>query len=120
VQIDVIRDLLSRAEPGDTFHVLAAGTRVRPFAREPQHATPENVRAAVAFLEGAHLVGALDLDKALTEAAELLKGATNPVLVHVGSGVPALGERRQEGLAGRIPEGARYAGVGVGRRRDRA
>src|SRR5262249_61126309 len=48
------------------------------------------------------------------------RGKPTRVLVHRGGGVPALGERREEGLAGRIPEGARYAGVGVGRRWTRA
>src|SRR5262249_13800132 len=103
VQVDLVRHLLGKAEPGDTFAVLAAGTRVRPFAQEPVPATPDNVAAAVAFLEGSHLVGALDLGKALAEAAPLLRKGRNPVLVHVGSGVPALGERRQAQPAGPTP-----------------
>src|SRR5205807_3371830 len=92
VQIDVIRHLLSKAESGDTFNVLTAGTRVRAFSKERQEVTPPNVAAAVAFLEQAHLIGALDLGRGLAEAAALLKGAANPCLVHIGSGVPAMGE----------------------------
>src|SRR5206468_232652 len=37
-------------------------------------------------------------------------------LVHVGSGVAAMGERREDVLARRLPDGARYVGIGVGRR----
>src|SRR5262249_46587803 len=111
VQIDLIRHLLDRADPADTFTVLAAGTRVRAFAAEPQKVTPENVQAALAFLESSHLVGALDLGKALTEAATHLKKGTSPYLVHVGSGIAAMGERRQDMLIGRLPEGTRYVGI---------
>src|SRR4029077_4301163 len=75
-----------------------------------------NIKAAVAFLEGAHLVGALDLGRALNEAGKILKDSDNAYLVHVGSGIAALGERRDDVLAKRIPKGVRYVGVGVGRR----
>jgi ferric-dicitrate binding protein FerR (iron transport regulator)/tetratricopeptide (TPR) repeat protein len=115
-QVEVVRTLLANAEHEDTFSVLAAGARVQPFADRPRPATPENVAAAVAFLEQAHLVGALDLEKALDAAAPLLASADNPHLVHVGSGLAALGERRAERLARKVPTSARYVGVGVGKR----
>jgi thioredoxin-like negative regulator of GroEL len=116
VQIDVIRCLLSHAGPDDTFAVLAAGTRVQLLARQPQPVTPTNVAAMVAFLEDSHLIGALDLEKALGEAAPLLRAAKDPYLIHVGSGIAALGEQRTDKLVGLIPLGTRYVGVGVGRR----
>src|SRR5262249_49917159 len=103
-QIEVIRAFLGNAEPDDTFAVLAAGTRVRSLSNGPLSVTPENVRDAVAFLEGAHLIGALDLDNALKEAAPLLKAGRNPHLVHVGSGVAAVGEHRTHPLAKGLPE----------------
>lgn len=115
-QVEVVRSLLAEAEPDDNFAVLTAGTRVRTFARELRPVTPENVQEAITFLENAHLVGALDLGRALTEAAPLLKAGQAPFLVHVGSGIAALGERRVDVLAKRIPDGTRYVGVGVGRR----
>src|SRR5207245_5407903 len=77
---------------------------------------PENVQAAIAFLERAHLIGALDLGRALVAAEPFLKAGQNPHLVHLGSGIAAMGERREDALARQIPEGARYVGVGVGRR----
>jgi ferric-dicitrate binding protein FerR (iron transport regulator) len=120
VQIDVIRSLLANAEHDDTFVLFTAGTRVRRFADEPVPATPENVRSATEFLERTHLVGALDLGQALAEAEPFLKAGQNPHLVHVGSGIATLGERRADVLARRLPAGVRYVGVGVGKRWSRA
>src|SRR5262249_24703293 len=115
-QIDVIRALLGNAEPDDSFVVLSAGTRVRALSGKPQLVIPENVSAAVSFLESSHLIGALDLDRALSDAASILKDAKNAYLVHVGSGIAAMGEKRDDVLAKRIPEGTRYIGIGVGKR----
>ncbi|HXG09156.1 MAG TPA: VIT domain-containing protein [Gemmataceae bacterium] len=120
-QIDIIQTLLQHIEHRDTFAVLTAGTRVHSLFPEPQPATPENIQAAIEFLERSHLIGALDLGSAL-EAAESfvkvssLEPTTEHYLVHVGSGVATLGERREDGLVKRLPEGVRYVGVGVGKR----
>jgi tetratricopeptide (TPR) repeat protein len=119
-QIEIIRGLLANADADDTFTVLAAGTRVRPFADKPLPVTPENVKAALAFLESSHLIGALDLGRALAEAEPFLKAAKGSHLVHVGSGVAAMGERHDDVLAKRLPDGVRYVGVGVGRRWNRS
>src|SRR5262249_10768587 len=64
----------------------------------------------------AHLIGALDLGKALSEAQPILTAKPNGYLVHVGSGIPAMEERRQDVLIKRIPEGTRYVGGVVGKR----
>jgi hypothetical protein len=119
VQVEVIRGLLDQTDPADTFTVLTAGTRVRPFAKEPLPVTPANVRDALSFLESSHLIGALDLELALNEAATTSrerKRAEESYLVHVGTGIAAMGERREDVLARKIPEGTRYIGVGVGKR----
>lgn len=120
VQIDVISGLLAHAEPGDTFTVLSANTRVSSFSPQGRPVTPENVQAAVAWLEKAHLIGALDLGRALSAAEPVLKGAKSPHLVHVGSGIAAMGERRDEVLAKSLPAGTHYVGIGVGRRWNRS
>ena len=120
VQIEVLRQLLSHAEPDDTFAVLAAGTRVKALSNEPLPLTPDNVNAAIAFLEQAHLIGALDLGQALTDAADVLKKGSAPHLVHLGSGIAAMGERRDDVLAKRLPAGTSYIGIGVGRRWNRS
>jgi ferric-dicitrate binding protein FerR (iron transport regulator) len=114
-QIEIIRTLLNNVEHDDTFAILSAGTLVRPFADEPKPATPANVAAAIAFLEKTHLIGALDLGRALQAAEPLVKAGKNPWLVHVGSGLTGMG-RRQEELTKLIPAGVRYVGVGVGKR----
>ncbi len=116
VQIDIIRGLLANAEHDDTFAVLSAGTRVQVFRDKPARVTPANVKAAVEFLESRQLIGALDLVGALDATRPFLDSATNPYLVHVGSGVAALGEKRIDPLAKRLPEKAKYVGVGVGKR----
>ncbi len=119
VQIDVIRTLLTNAEHNDTFAILTAGTRVRSFNSQPLPATPENIQEAITFLEGSHLIGALDLNQALVAAQPYLSQAQNPYLVHVGSGIAAMGERRPDMLAKRILHNAHYVGVAVGKRWSR-
>jgi tetratricopeptide (TPR) repeat protein len=119
-QIDVMQGLLRHAQPDDTFAVLTAATRVVTLEKELRPVTPEKVQVAVSFLEKAHLIGALDLGQALNAAEPLLKGGRNPYLVHLGSGIAAMGERRDDVLARRIPEGVRYVGVGMGKRWNRS
>src|SRR5207248_9786247 len=48
------------------------------------------------------------------------RAGNEPDLCHVGSGIAAMGERRADALVKLLPPGARYVGVGVGRRWDRA
>jgi hypothetical protein len=119
-QIEVVRALLQNADLEDTFNVVTASTRVRTLAEKSLPVTTSTVGQAIAFLEKAHLIGALDLGQALEGVAPLLKGLEAPWLVHVGSGTPALGERRADVLARRLPAATRYVGVGVGRRWNRA
>jgi ferric-dicitrate binding protein FerR (iron transport regulator) len=119
-QIEVIRTLLANAEHDDTFAVVTASTRAGTFAPEAQPVTADNAAAAVRFLEGTHLAGVLDLGKGLDAAEPFLKSAQNPYLVHVGSGLPVLGETRADVLAKRLPEGVHYVGVAVGKRWNRA
>jgi ferric-dicitrate binding protein FerR (iron transport regulator)/tetratricopeptide (TPR) repeat protein len=118
-QIEIIRSLLDNAEHGDTFAILAAGTNVRTFSSNPQLVTAENVRAGLEFLDKVHLIGALDLGQALSEAEPFLR-EKETYLVHVGSGVVAMGENREDVLAKSLPQEAHYVGVGVGRRWNRS
>ena len=120
VQVDVVKTLLENANHDDTFSILTAATRVHSMAEKPKPATPKNVRKAVKFLEGAHLIGALNLERALAAAGPLVDAAENPYLVHVGSGLPSLGEQQVDVLLRRVPKAAPYVGVGVGKRWSRA
>src|SRR5262249_18530312 len=119
-QIDVLRNLLLNAEHDDTFAIVTAGTRVRLFDKSPRPVTDAHIADAVKWLETAHLIGALDLDQALAAAEPLLKAAKNPHLVHLGAGVPRIGQRRDDALRRRIPDGVRYVGVGIGKRWNRS
>jgi len=119
-QIDVVRSLLDRAGHDDSFHILAIGTHVRSWRASAAALTRDAVAEAAAYLDKVHLVGALDLAGGLAAAAEALREADDPVLVHVGSGVPVLGERKTDRLVKLIPRRARYVGVGVGKRYNRA
>jgi ferric-dicitrate binding protein FerR (iron transport regulator) len=118
-QIEVIRTLLDNAEHDDTFNILQAGVGVKWFADKAKPATAENVKEAVKWLESAHLIGALDLNKALTEAKKHLSG-TSPCLVQVGTGIAALGERNENKLLEALPKEVPFVGVGVGKRWSRS
>ena len=119
VQVDVIKTILENAEEEDTFNIITAATRTALYSDGPQAVTAENIKAAVGFLEKTHLVGALDLGKALAATEPLVSAAQNPYLVHVGAGVSALGERREDVLVQRIPHRAKYVGIGVGKQWSR-
>jgi ferric-dicitrate binding protein FerR (iron transport regulator) len=119
-QVEIVKTILNNAEHDDTFSILTAATRVHAYENKPQTAAPANVRQAVRFLENVHLVGALDLGRAFDAARPLVEAAKNPVLVHVGAGLPALGLRDLDALVNRLPERAAYVGVGVGNRWSRA
>src|SRR5262249_33734960 len=97
-----------------------AGTRVRWHAAKPQAATEANIKSAVAFMESAHLIGALDVGNALAEIHKRVPAEQPTYVVHVGSGVPAMGELRGDALVKQLPAGTRYVGVGVGRRWNRS
>ena len=120
VQVDVIKTILENAEHDDTFNIITAATRVNTYAPDAQKAAPENMKAAIAWLERTHLVGAMDLGKALKAAEPLVQAAQNPYLVHVGTGVSALGERREDVLAQSVPQRCKYVGIGVGKQWSRA
>src|SRR5262249_22496693 len=115
-QVEVIRALRTHAEHEDTFAVLSVGTRVRKWMDSAVSATPENIDKAIAWLESRHLIGALNLDQALSDAAPLLQAGPNPHLVHVGSGIASIGEQPADELVKRIRVGRRYVGIGVGKR----
>ncbi len=119
-QIEIIRTILNHAEHDDTFSVVAAGPYASVMDAKPQAATAENVQHAVEALDRTHLVGALDLGNAFDSLKPLTEFTDNSVVVHVGSGVPILGEREAHRLVQMLPENAKYVGVGVGKRFNRS
>jgi hypothetical protein len=127
-QIEILHTILENLEHTDTFQILSANTQCQWLSEHPLAASPENIERAIAQLEKAHLIGALDLGQALETIQESEPrrledspaGLKNQFLLHLGSAIPALGERREDALAKRIPEGLHYAGIGVGKRWSRS
>jgi tetratricopeptide (TPR) repeat protein len=119
-QLDILRNLLKNAEYDDSFVLLTANSKVQIFDEKPRAANPANASEAIKFLESAHLVGALDLEKGLQAALKFANGAKNPHVLHIGSGIPAMGQRDAGKLAQMLPERVPYVGVGVGKRWNRA
>lgn len=118
-QIEIIRTLLKNAEHTDTFNIVTAAARPKVFSEENLPCTPRHIAAAVKHLEQAHLVGAFDLEKALTALKPLYESDGETHLVHVGGALPVLGETSEKPLAEQIPREVRYVGVGVGKRWSR-
>lgn len=118
-QIEALRGLFENAEHDDTFVLATANTRLRFFDEKPQSLTPENLAAALKFLDQAHLIGALDLGNALDGLKPHLQKARVPHLLHLGGGVPALGETADDVLLRKVPDGTRYVGIAVGKRWNR-
>lgn len=120
VAYDTVRGLLESAEAGDTFALVAASTRADLLTGDREPCTAANVRAALERLEAQPLRGALDLSAALALAGEVALGAEAPVIVHLGTAIPVLGERSEpallDALLSAVPEDAQYVGIGVGKR----
>lgn len=115
-QIETIRAMLNHVEHEDTFSVLTVGTRIHTFSPELLPATKENAAQAISWLEKSHLIGALNIADAFSEANNLLKNARNPHVVHVGSGIATYGEQRVDLLRTLLPAQAKYIGIAVGKR----
>jgi tetratricopeptide (TPR) repeat protein len=119
-QIEVFRNLFKNAEYDDTFRLLTVSTKATAFDEKALPATPDNIKAAVEFLERAHLVGGCDLEQGLKQAVALAEKTKNPHIVHLGAGVGSLGEFKDDVLAKLIPDNVRYIGVGIGKKWNRA
>src|SRR5262249_10326096 len=111
--------MLNFSNRDDTFVILTAGTRTRAVQAKAVPNDPAAIDEAMSALEKTHLVGALDLGAALTAARTHLEGAKSPYLLHIGSGIAAMGSAGTADLLKRIPKGTRYVGVGVGKRWNR-
>lgn len=120
VQIEVLETLLKNAEHDDTFSIITAASRATAWKEQPTLCTLENIEAAVKRLNEVHLIGALDLGNALAACQPFVdskpKDKPETYLVHLGAGVAVLGETETETLLRRLPEGAKYVGIGVGKR----
>ncbi len=114
-QIEIIRTLLDNAGHSDTFNIVTANTTAIAFSKKPLKCSARNIAKATAYLDQIHLIGALDLQKALTRCGELCDSEKETVVVHTGSAIPVLGTQGQSELLKDIPDAASYVGVGVGK-----
>ena len=115
-QRQIANVLLNNAEHTDTFSIVRAGTQADAFRRKPVDCSLENVAAAQAFLREVAPIGALDLEQALQAARKQVRGQRDVWIVHLGTGIPVLGERDETMLLRLLPAKARYVGVAVGKR----
>ncbi len=113
-----LREALATLRPADRFRLVAFSTRVLNFRDGFAPATPANVQAARAFLDGLTADGGTNiagaLDAVLGTAPE--EGRL-PIIVFVTDGIPTVGEQSPEriaALAGARIGTARMFTVGVG------
>jgi hypothetical protein len=119
-QIEAARGVLAHVEHDDTFTILSANAAANRLTDKMEPATVDNVRNAIARLEDTQLLGALDLATTLSGLQPISAECNNPYLVHIGSGYSALGSQDQAQLVAALPEKAKYIGIGVGKRWNRA
>ncbi len=115
-QRQIAKVLLENSEHSDTFSIIRAGTQAESFRRKPVECSLENVAAAQQFLSGVAPIGALDLEQALQAVQKHVRGQRDVWIVHLGTGIPVLGERDNTTLLRLLPPSARYVGVAVGKR----
>ena len=115
-QRQIVKVLLENAEHTDTFSIIRAGTQADVFRRKPVPCSLENVAAAQEFLREVAPIGALDLEQALQAVRKQVRGQREAWIVHLGTGIPVLGERDETTLLRLVPAQARYVGVAVGKR----
>lgn len=115
-QRQIVKVLLENVEHGDTFSIIRAGTQSEPFRRKPVECSLENIAAARQFLIEVAPIGALDLGQALQAVKQQVRNHQNAWIVHLGTGIPVLGERDETTLRRLLPAKARYVGVAVGKR----
>jgi Ca-activated chloride channel homolog len=70
----LLKDLVSRLRPTDTFDVLTFAGTSELWSPQSQPATPENVARAIAFLDGLAAGGGTELLAAVKRATELPAG----------------------------------------------
>ncbi|MBS0205862.1 MAG: FecR domain-containing protein [Planctomycetes bacterium] len=112
----IARTLLENVEHSDTFSVIRAGTRPDLFRPRPVDCSLDNVAEALRFLNEIAPIGALDLQQGLQAVQQQVLEQRENWLVHLGTGIPVLGERDDTTLRRLLSAKTRYVGVAVGKR----
>ena len=99
------RMLLQSLTPADRFRLIDFSSDVRSFRDGWTAASGENMRDALAYLDGLRANGGTNIQGALEEA---LQGTTPdgrlPIVLFVTDGAPTVGETRPEVIAQRVEE----------------
>lgn len=115
-QQQIAKVLLDNVEHSDVFSIIRAGTQAESWNRRPVECSLDNVAAALEFLGEVAPIGALDLEEAFAAVRRQIRGNRDVWIVHLGTGIPVLGERDETTLLRMLPKPARYVGVAVGKR----
>lgn len=115
-QRQIVKVMLENSEHSDTFSMLRAGTQADAFAAKGVECSLDNVAASLQFLSEVAPIGALDLGQALKGVQQQMIAGREAWIVHLGTGIPVLGERDLTTLQRMLPTEARYVGVAVGKR----
>ncbi len=115
----VAESLATHLGADDRVAILASDVGLRALAGDGAlgPATPERLEGLLDALAREPAGGATDLGGALSEAAALLDGSRNGIVVYVGDGAPTVGELRAEELlerVARLPRPLRAYAVGIG------
>ncbi|MEE9601774.1 MAG: VIT domain-containing protein, partial [Thermoguttaceae bacterium] len=89
-QAEFIASLLATLAPDDTFNLAGCDVGCDWVFKQPQAATPENVKAARRFIEGRLPLGWTDLDKAFASALRQCDSKTR--VIYVGDGITTTGD----------------------------
>ena len=112
----IAKTLLENVEHSDTFSIVRTGTRPDLFRPQPVDCSLDNIAAALRFLTEVAPIGALDLQQGLQAVQQQVSRDRDNWLVHLGTGIPVLGERDETTLRRLLPTKTRYVGVAVGKR----
>ncbi len=105
-----LRFCVNSLEDGDRFEIIRFSTEAEPFFHGLKPATPENRKAAQAFLDGLKAMGGTAIDEALQKALALQgeikkKNPGDPdrpfVVIFLTDGQPTIGERDDDAIVAR-------------------
>ncbi len=113
---DAVRFILENLNPEDGFNLVQFSTGVELFARELQ---PVSAAAeAIRWVQADRPLGSTDINRALLEAAALVKPDRPTYIIFLTDGLPTEGEtdtqRILDNFAGSAPENVRLFAFGVG------
>jgi Ca-activated chloride channel family protein len=113
---DALKFILERLNPEDRFNILVFSTGLDRYANSLRPASEAS--QAINWVEGLSAQGSTDINRALLEAAALVKGERPAYLIFLTDGLPTEGvvnsQQILDNLAGAAPGSLRLFAFGVG------